>query len=174
MKSGILYWTCTGDKAIIGTIATIATLGAGLLIFALANAVSKNPKLVAPQDFPDNIGKVGMPAFWARLFSEPDSVKLDISPAANPGRCIIALDSHVEWLKTVELYLGDDTSCGVVWTAGKSTKKFFDVPNLFLEKPGAKIILGKAKLFGILTQMYKLEDLAKWKGSDITFTWVRD
>ncbi|SEQ80456.1 hypothetical protein [Arthrobacter sp. OV608] len=161
---------CGGEAGLVLGAAVLASVG----ISALADAVSKNPRRVWPSDFPE-VGVARIPAKYHPFIGDKDRIELQVVPASRPGRCRLTLIGNQPsgWMKSLQLVITRDRDL-VVSTKGTRREQSLDFPDEFLGLSSASIILGKAKLFGVLTQMYQLKDLSAWRGYDIKFTWARD
>jgi len=162
----------------LGTIPLIYGL-ARLLVGALAapfNAVSKNPRPVALSTFPDM--RSDLPK-QAQIFFDPDWIDLEFTEAAEPGYCTMTLQAgpQVDWMKSLQFVVSDGENTGVdlaISTQGTRREQSLTIPWDALSNRYARVILGKAKLFGVLTQMYDLNFVPYIRGFDLTVKWMRD
>lgn len=148
---------CGGDTGLALAVGTALTLGTIWLV----DKLTKNPRTVYLEQFPDVSGE--------------DNIDLALSPAIDPTDFTLTLDtSHEMWLKTAEFYIGDNTSKGVISTQKTRRIQTLTIPVEFCGYWKARIILGKAKAFGILTQMYGIPLTKDLGGQDMHLTWRKD
>jgi len=150
---------CEGPTAEFGALVMLGiALTGGIL--GLVNWLSKSPKPVTLDSFP-----------------HPGEDQIDVRQDAvrTPGTVRFTLDTSKEmWLKVLDFQLANEKSKLVISTQGTRRTQFMEMPEYLLDSPGCRLVLGKAKFLGILTQMYVLKDLSGLKGSDWTFYWVAD
>jgi hypothetical protein len=156
-----LGWHTEGEGSpLVLAFLALALLAAPWLIAYGIDSLTRNPFAVNRGDFPD----VGEDRIEIRRRNPrvPGQTQIDLE--ATPGM----------WLKSLDFRFGvTNASGGVISTKGTKTKTFLRMPDGFLDLPYGRIILGKAKLLGILTQMYALPT-AGMAGSDWQFRWTQD
>lgn len=107
--------------------------------------------------------------------SVEDTISLTLGRAANPGEVEFILEtaSNVTWWKALELRsrAGQMVSQVETQDANHGPRRF-TVPADALV--GARLTLAKAKLFGIHTGMYELQNLSPYRGRSFHFLWQRD
>jgi hypothetical protein len=107
--------------------------------------------------------------------SVEDTVSLEITPAADPTLTEFALetDAAVTWWKALELHGPND---GIIRQV--ETQDANHGPNTIAASAtdlrGARLVLAKAKIFGIHAGMYELRDLDEQLGNRLGFIWQRD
>ena len=107
--------------------------------------------------------------------SVEDTVSLAISPGSDPSGVELVLESDpsVTWWKAIELHAPDDRIIRQVETQDANHG-----PNTVIASAadlrGARLVLAKAKVFGIHTGMYELRDLDRQAGNRLDFLWQRD
>jgi hypothetical protein len=107
--------------------------------------------------------------------SREDTISVTISPAASPDDVEFVLETapEVTWWKAIELRSADGAM-----TAQRETQDSDHGPHSFSahadDLVGSRLTLAKAKIFGIHTGMYELQNLSGQRGSRIHFLWQRD
>jgi hypothetical protein len=110
-----------------------------------------------------------------RELSREDTVDLNQSAAADPANVEFVLETipSVTWWKAIELRSRGGAMIEQRETqAGNHGPHEFSVPASSLV--GARLTLAKAKLFGIHTGMYELQNLSALRGRRLHFLWQRD
>jgi hypothetical protein len=159
-EHGNKRWTCTGD-ATIPLLVTMIAVGLTVGVLALINLASKNPRTVSQTDFPN--------------VSSEDTIIAELTPATDRTRFVATISTdHEMWLKSLEFYYNEEKSAGVVTTQGTRRSGFLDLPVEFCSYRGARLVLGKAKFMGILTQMYVIDLTPAMAGHDLRFVWQKD
>lgn len=166
---------CEGESGVVlagAAILAVAVSG----IAMIADFVSKSPKEVVPGDFPEvGVARLSEPF---RSLADRDRIDLQLTPQKTAGRCrlTLAASPQVNWLKTVQFMAGgkDDEIDLVRSTQGTRRVEWVEFPDAFLNMDFSQIILGKGKMFGVLSQMYVIRDPRPFAGSDIKFVWERD
>src|SRR5207247_422543 len=117
--------------------------------------------LKQPSNFPD--------------VSIEDTISLTLGFIENSSNVEIQLesDTSVTWWKAIEVYASNNTLLGRAETHDNDHG-----PHTFSlaanDLVGARLILAKAKTFGVHTGMYRLEDLSSFQGRSFQFLWQRD
>jgi hypothetical protein len=111
----------------------------------------------------------------SRRLSDGDvvtAVTNDVDP--NTTEFVVQLAGHLDWWKGVQVLDNTDRQVGFVETQGFGTSSdLLAIPVIDIEV-GGKLILWKAKRFGVHTPMYIIADLEHVKGKRITFHWSAD
>jgi hypothetical protein len=96
----------------------------------------------------------------------------DIDP--NTSEFVIELARHKNWWKGIQLLDNTDGQMGFIEVEnGTKSAGPLAVPSSDI-KTGGRIILWKAKTFGVHTPMYVLANIEHVKGKRVTFRWVAD
>ncbi len=65
-------------------------------------------------------------------------------------------------------------SVGVISTQGTRRGQALAVPVDLLGSADLHLVLGKAKVLGVLTQMYRLQLPKSWVGLEVKIRWLKD
>ncbi len=106
--------------------------------------------------------------------SPEDSVSLETSPGtANMVTFVLEKASSITWWKAIEVYSSSGRLCGRAELQDDDNGPTeFSIRTTDLVN--AKLILAKAKAFGIHTPMYELQGLTAHAGQRMRFIWLRD
>lgn len=106
--------------------------------------------------------------------SPEDTVTLDITPGtADRVTFVLEKVSSITWWKAIELYSSSGRLlCRAELQDGDNGPTEFCIRTTDLAN--AKLILAKAKAFGIHTPMYELQGLTAHAGQRMRFIWLRD
>jgi hypothetical protein len=147
----------TGEATGVLIALYVVTFGTKLLI----DHLTKKPAEIGWRKFPQ--------------VSKEDEIGLATASAAEAGKVRFTLTTSREmWMKSLEFYIREGDSKGVVSTQGTRRTQSITVPQVFLDLPNARLVFGKAKFLGVLTQMYSLPLKSAPRDLDFTFTWRKD
>lgn len=107
--------------------------------------------------------------------SREDTISPELGIAGDPANVdfILQTDPPVTWWKAIELRSRSGAMIGQRETQDSNHGPLtLSVPAASLV--GARLTLAKAKLFGIHTGMYELQNLSALRGTSVKFLWQRD
>jgi hypothetical protein len=101
------------------------------------------------------------------------ATETDIDP--NTTEFVLELAPHKDWWKGIQCPDNTDAQIGFIEAQGRggAVSEVLSVRSSDIEV-GGKLILWKAKLFGVHTPMYVLPDLERKEGKRVTFRWSAD
>jgi hypothetical protein len=94
--------------------------------------------------------------------------------ASDTIELVLELAPHKQWWKGVQLLDNTDGQVGFIEVEGAGGRTDPIAIRADDVEVGGKIILWKAKLFGVHTPMYILADLEQVRGKRVTFRWSAD
>ena len=100
------------------------------------------------------------------------ATEADINP--DTTEFIVELAPHKDWWKGIQCLDNTDAQIGFIEAQGRgAVSQVLSVRSSDIEV-GGKIVLWKAKSFGVHTPMYVLAVLERKKGKRVTFRWSAD
>jgi hypothetical protein len=107
--------------------------------------------------------------------SDGDVIRLRESDDQPSNRLVIVLTSEVKWWKGIEVYDQNGNLLGAVYTSGKATGPITTSISLDgVDLSQSNITWLKAKLFGVHTGMYIINNIESKRGKTLNFTWHKD
>ena len=106
--------------------------------------------------------------------SPEDTISLTLSPdTAGSVNIVLEKTPSITWWKALEVYSAQNQLCGRVEmqdaTNGPSSMRIQTT-----DLAGARLVIAKAKLFGVHTPMYEIRHLTQFDGQQLHFLWERD